>query len=1030
MQVILVSHCQHKALSKTRTLLDRYATRIGDNVWTTPITQDALESLHMALRKIASRNTSVVCYKNHATLGMKLCWIVGNSKNYDSLGNFSISQSIKKVPFPMLLRHASLVAKLSGYLHDLGKANVQFQNKLNNSLTSDLPQGDAIRHEWISAWLSHQLNLESINGIDLDTTWSNFQKLRLPQLKSPVFLANPPLNYKDASIWAIATHHGAMGGTFSMQNGADSTRHVRPDKPMVDNQKTNIPYQALTSKDMPQDLQRWQSLFNNIQTVAQRLKGIQHSSEYWQMTTLIARAALILADHKVSSETFPYPDKREKGILYANTKKIDMQAPVTIKRKKKADASRFLDQPLSWHLSEVGNRAPMYVRMFDEQYMPCVSQELVDATLSSRAPLGSRFVWQDHSVDYVQGLNGSKLIFNVATTGAGKTLANLKLAFAMRPEKVRVAAVFNLRSLTQQTFSAFATHLAMANPDLFKANFACLLGERLKKYPEFSEEDEDDVVNINNNTFNTDVDVEECTTAPPQWMLELAGASEGLKKLTKLIAAPVLVSTMDWIVAAGEPGQQARHVKALLRVATSDLILDELDSYDVKASVAVMKVIQLAAAFGRNVIVSSATLNHALVEGISEAYAAGQKIYQKTKGQDHPWHLITVQDNVEILPCSKLMPTPHEMMCFYRDLMEQVALKNAVKPVTKRFFITNIEHDFFGSVSRQAFELHEQWKSVPIELDCSLSIGLIRVANIQLASSLSEYLRQSGHFVVCAYHARDVASRRLYKEYYLDHILNRHNNGWIEHLKKAYPEIVKIKGDLRLLVVATPVEEVGRDHDFDWCVIEPSSMHSIVQTAGRVNRHRRIVIAEDKYNVAILNFNWKEYQNPGEPCFVYPGLELSDPKTHPQHQMEILLRSTSNHLDNTLDSGLVFDSRRKTLFAQYDEKAIHIEIQKALPVLANHSGFSMGTMIKLYMDSFPLRERNYSYQYELQGDQAFYSCFDGIKNGTWKQTPPPEGTWLTPVLSNTELPALFSVSSPKPQTISSIEIKWNDVVVK
>jgi CRISPR-associated endonuclease/helicase Cas3 len=55
--------------------------------------------------------------------------------------------------------------------------------------------------------------------------------------------------------------------------------------------------------------------------------------------------------------------------------------------------------------------------------------------------------------------------------------------------------------------------------------------------------------------------------------------------------------------------------------------------------------------------------------------------------------------------------------------------------------------------------------------------------------------------------------------------------------------------------VATPVEEVGRDHDFDWAVIEPSSYRSIIQLAGRVRRHRKEAISTP--NIAIMQYNLK-----------------------------------------------------------------------------------------------------------------------------------------------------------------------------
>ena len=38
-------------------------------------------------------------------------------------------------------------------------------------------------------------------------------------------------------------------------------------------------------------------------------------------------------------------------------------------------------------------------------------------------------------------------------------------------------------------------------------------------------------------------------------------------------------------------------------------------------------------------------------------------------------------------------------------------------------------------------------------------------------------------------------------------------------------------------MLGSPVTEVGRDHDYDWAVVEPSSMRSLIQLAGRVRRH-------------------------------------------------------------------------------------------------------------------------------------------------------------------------------------------------
>ncbi|WP_438357140.1 hypothetical protein, partial [Burkholderia cenocepacia] len=50
--------------------------------------------------------------------------------------------------------------------------------------------------------------------------------------------------------------------------------------------------------------------------------------------------------------------------------------------------------------------------------------------------------------------------------------------------------------------------------------------------------------------------------------------------------------------------------------------------------------------------------------------------------------------------------------------------------------------------------------------------------------------------------------------------------------------------------------EVGRDHDYDWAIVDPSSMRSIIQLAGRVWRHRPEKIATQA-NILLLPTNWR-----------------------------------------------------------------------------------------------------------------------------------------------------------------------------
>jgi len=69
------------------------------------------------------------------------------------------------------------------------------------------------------------------------------------------------------------------------------------------------------------------------------------------------------------------------------------------------------------------------------------------------------------------------------------------------------------------------------------------------------------------------------------------------------------------------------------------------------------------------------------------------------------------------------------------------------------------------------------------------------------------------------------------------------------------------------------VAEVGRDHDYDWAIVEPSSMRSVIQLAGRVLRHRAHV--PQCPNVGLLNQNYRSLIN--KPiCFKRPGFEYEN----------------------------------------------------------------------------------------------------------------------------------------------------------
>ena len=119
-----------------------------------------------------------------------------------------------------------------------------------------------------------------------------------------------------------------------------------------------------------------------------------------------------------------------------------------------------------------------------------------------------------------------------------------------------------------------------------------------------------------------------------------------------------------------------------------------------------------------------------------------------------------------------------------------------------------------------------------------VSFGVIRMANISPCIKLSKYLINSQWPEnilpkIMAYHSRQVLLLRSQQEKHLNDVLKREKEiDGIPHplrnsIIRHHLDTTSAENILFILVV-TPVEEVGRDHDFDWAVIEPSSYRFII----------------------------------------------------------------------------------------------------------------------------------------------------------------------------------------------------------
>ncbi|MEW3423860.1 hypothetical protein QOZ34_32140, partial [Pseudomonas aeruginosa] len=83
------------------------------------------------------------------------------------------------------------------------------------------------------------------------------------------------------------------------------------------------------------------------------------------------------------------------------------------------------------------------------------------------------------------------------------------------------------------------------------------------------------------------------------------------------------------------------------------------------------------------------------------------------------------------------------------------------------------------------------------------------------------------HVHLCVYHSRHPLLVRSAIERQLDELLKRSDDDAAALF--ARPTLAKAlqastERDHLFVVLASPVAEVGRDHDYDWAIVEPSSM--------------------------------------------------------------------------------------------------------------------------------------------------------------------------------------------------------------
>ena len=663
----------------------------------------------------------------------------------------------------------------------------------------------------------------------------------------------------------------------------------------------------------------------------------------------LARLSLMLADHHYSSLGLDAQGKPVAGrvtvsasgqpasALFANT---HASVPRHSKGQKAGHSNPHqLNQTLDEHLLGVARHSATVVHALPslEAHLP----RLIGCKPLKKRAKEAAFRWQDKAADLAatqrahSAVHGA-FVVNMASTGCGKTLGNARIMYALADpaQGMRCAFAMGLRTLTLQTGRAFRGLLGLADDELairVGGSASKALFEHHERMAEqrgsastqaLVEEDESEDGEIAGNRQTGHIDFASNAEAHPVLQRVLHDP-----QAAKLLLAPLLVCTIDHLTPATESQRGGRQIAPMLRLMGGDLVLDEPDDFDMADLPALTRLVHWAGLLGARVLLSSATLPPALVAGLFAAYRAGRMQFARNRGQ-HAGGAEQMPATLPDIAC----PISCPISCLWVDEFGAQASgctdNKAFAAAHHRFATQRVQHlaqaaerevrrrctlipldlgqlptrDHAARLAQLAREaaltLHARHHSLDPQSTTDevrrVSFGLIRMANIEPLVNVALALYQQGapqgtRIHLCTYHSQYPLLLRSAIEQQLDQALNRRQPDAVFSLPDirqriaAYPEAA----DHLFIVLGSPVTEVGRDHDYDWAVVEPSSMRSLIQLAGRVRRHRTGTCASP--NLSVLDTNLRHWQTPGQPAFCKPGFETPNTLLS-NHDLHILLR--------------------------------------------------------------------------------------------------------------------------------------------
>jgi len=821
-KIVIVSRCKYKALKKTKQILDAYALRISDKSWHCNLTHEGLLNLVARLKASARKNSAIAIYylKNGV---MQKYTIIGNKNEFGNDGSCPISTTSKKhISFKYRLKYSNMnyykiILEFLGYCHDLGKISAGFQDILRNKRVK---RDDPFRHEFLSILI-----------LASDSKKELIKKIELVKVGK---LSFSMLSVNENMLWLfkiILSHHkspildgGAIGFKEHIKDAAINIDEILS---LYDNKK----FQDILKKAY--------SLRDKVLELDIKLDRVHY---------IYFRNALMLSDHYISM-------KHEKS-----NEKVDKNAIL-------AKSSSFGGEHLCNHLYSVGKMGAFVIENFTylKKKLMCLDKsELLPVQISARG----KFVWQNQGIKALKNVcsnNNCNLVFLGAATGMGKTRMALRVATELCDEDgLRLNVALGLRTLTSQTSKVYKDILEVDNSmiaTLIGSSEAIDLENRLKlldndDFKKVTREELDDSILLEDGIVDLEL---------PKYVLNKANS---IKK-KKLISTPIVISTIDYLIKAAD-WVRSSHLLSQLRVMTSDLIIDEIDMYDKRDFLHILRLVYVTGLFGRNIIITTATILPDMAKLIYAAYFEGVEQFSLYSDGSSNINVSYLSDSL-----NKSVIVKNEDYDSGINFLENCLIKSSDYYFKEHLLMPKhkikIIDDFQDSYLDNILELHNKNRIKDKNNNIYYSIGLIRIQKIincydiikKLSCNLDFFMENDCSINVVFYHSRLPIALRSYIESKLDKALYRKgaNDPFLasDLYKDGLNKNNKGAKNIITVVVSSPVIEVGRDFDFDWAIVEPTSARAVIQTMGRVNRHRDLKIKNE--NIFIMNKNYNLMQN-------------------------------------------------------------------------------------------------------------------------------------------------------------------------